>query len=103
MARISVTLRNEQRRKVVARCRDKRVKLKEELRVAAAKQDFARVQDLQQQLQKLPRDASPIRLRNRCSQTGRPRGVYRKFGLCRNMVRHFAMAGDIPGLTKASW
>lgn len=54
-------------------------------------------------LQKLPRDSSPARQRNRCRLTGRPHGYYRKFGLCRNKLRAAAMAGDIPGLVKASW
>jgi small subunit ribosomal protein S14 len=54
-------------------------------------------------LQSLPRDASPVRLRNRCSITGRPHGFYRKFGLGRNKLREAAMRGDIPGLSKASW
>jgi small subunit ribosomal protein S14 len=54
-------------------------------------------------LQQMPRDASPVRLRNRCSLTGRPRGVYRKFGLGRNKLREIAMRGEIPGVTKASW
>jgi len=54
-------------------------------------------------LQKLPRDASPVRLRNRCALTGRPRGVYRKFGLGRSKLRDIAMRGEIPGVIKASW
>jgi len=54
-------------------------------------------------LQKLPRDSSPIRQRNRCALSGRPRGVYRKFGLGRNMLRAATMRGDVPGLRKASW
>jgi small subunit ribosomal protein S14 len=54
-------------------------------------------------LQKLPRDASPSRQRRRCQITGRPHGVYRKFGLCRNKLREAAMRGDVPGLVKASW
>lgn len=54
-------------------------------------------------LQKQPRDASAARLRNRCRLTGRPHGVYRKFGLSRNMLRQAAMRGDVPGLVKASW
>ena len=57
----------------------------------------------QQQLQALPRNASPTRLRNRCSITGRPRGTFRKFGMGRIKIREAAMRGDIPGLTKASW
>jgi len=54
-------------------------------------------------LQKLPRDSSPVRQRNRCQITGRPRGFYRKFGLSRNMLREATMRGDVPGLRKASW
>jgi small subunit ribosomal protein S14 len=54
-------------------------------------------------LEKLPRNASPVRLRNRCALTGRPRGFYRKFGLGRNKLREIAMRGEIPGLTKSSW
>ncbi|MEK6209229.1 MAG: 30S ribosomal protein S14 [Pseudomonadota bacterium] len=53
--------------------------------------------------QRLPRNSSPVRLRNRCSLTGRPRGVYRKFGLGRGKLREIAMRGEIPGVTKASW
>jgi len=56
-----------------------------------------------EKLQKLPRDASPVRLRNRCALTGRPRGVYRKFGLGRIKLRELAMRGEVPGVIKASW
>lgn len=56
-----------------------------------------------QKLQQLPRDSSPVRQRNRCSLTGRPRGVFKKFGLCRNKLREIAMRGEVPGMTKASW
>ena len=56
-----------------------------------------------QKLQALPRDSSPVRLRNRCALTGRPRGTFRKFGLGRSKLREFAMRGEIPGVTKASW
>jgi small subunit ribosomal protein S14 len=59
--------------------------------------------DAQSKLQKLPRDASPVRQRNRCELSGRPRGVYRKFGLGRNKLREATMRGDVPGLRKASW
>ena len=54
-------------------------------------------------LQQLPRNASPVRLRNRCALTGRPRGVYRKFGLGRGKLRDIALRGEIPGVIKASW
>ncbi|MDP0971741.1 30S ribosomal protein S14, partial [Klebsiella pneumoniae] len=61
------------------------------------------VWDAQVALQKLPRDASPVRKQRRCQVTGRPHAVYRKFGLCRNQLREAAMRGDVPGLKKASW
>ena len=54
-------------------------------------------------LQKLPRDSSPVRVRNRCALTGRPRGTFRKFGMARNKLREIAMRGEIPGIIKASW
>ena len=57
----------------------------------------------QEKLQQLPRNSSPVRLRNRCALSGRPRGYYRKFGLARNMLRKAAMRGDVPGLKKSSW
>ena len=57
----------------------------------------------QKKLNSMPRDSSPSRMRKRCSITGRPHGVYRKFGLARNKLRESAMKGEIPGLTKASW
>jgi small subunit ribosomal protein S14 len=56
-----------------------------------------------EKLNKMPRDASPVRVRNRCNITGRPHGYYRKFGLARNKLREAAMRGDVPGLVKASW
>ena len=59
--------------------------------------------DAQAKLQALPRNANPTRLRNRCALTGRPRGVYSKFGLGRNKLREYAMRGEIPGIVKASW
>ena len=55
------------------------------------------------ELQQLPRNASPTRLRNRCAITGRPRGTFRKFGLCRHKLREMAFRGEVPGMTKASW
>lgn len=59
--------------------------------------------DARLKFQQLPRNASPSRQRNRCALTGRPRGVFRKFGLCRNKLREIAMRGEVPGITKASW
>lgn len=64
---------------------------------------FDEKMEAQRQLQTLPRDSSRSRGRNRCRITGRPHGVFRKFGLCRNKLREAAMRGDIPGLVKASW
>lgn len=64
---------------------------------------FDEKMEAQRQLQTLPRDSSRARVRNRCRITGRPHGVFRKFGLCRNKLREAAMRGDIPGLVKASW
>ena len=59
--------------------------------------------DARVQLQNLPRNSSPVRLRNRCALTGRPRGVYSKFGIARGKLRELMLAGDVPGITKASW
>jgi small subunit ribosomal protein S14 len=60
-------------------------------------------EEARRKLQQLPRDASPVRIRNRCALTGRPRGVYRKFGLGRNKLRELALRGEVPGIIKASW
>jgi small subunit ribosomal protein S14 len=101
MAKTSLVNREAKRRKTVAKFAARRAeiiaainnqKLPEEERAEA-----------RARLQALPRNASPVRLRNRCKLTGRPRGVYRKFGLARNKLRDIAMRGEIPGMTKASW
>lgn len=101
MAKKSVIMRQIKREFIVKKYAQKRAKLKEiilnpnvmdEERWAA-----------QQKLQCLPRDSSPVRLRNRCRLTGRPRGVYRQFGLSRSMLRIYAMKGDLPGIVKSSW
>ena len=101
MAKKSIMQREKKRRKVVAKYAAKRSKLKEIVgrRDAADEERW----QAQLQLQQLPRNASPVRLRSRCNLTGRARGVYRKFGLGRNKLREAAMRGDIPGLVKASW
>jgi small subunit ribosomal protein S14 len=101
MARLSIILREQKRRKAVAKFAAKRKALFEIINDARAS-DEARV-EARSRLEKLPRDASPVRLRNRCALTGRPRGFYRKFGLGRNKLREIAMRGEIPGLTKSSW
>jgi small subunit ribosomal protein S14 len=101
MAKVAVINREQKRREMVAKFAAKRAlliaaiqnsKLSEEERAAA-----------RLKLQALPRDSSPVRLRNRCALTGRPRGTFKKFGLGRIKLREFAMRGEIPGIVKASW
>ena len=101
MAKKSVIERELKREKLVKRYAAKRAALKETIRNVQTS-DEGRVA-AQIKLNALPRDSSPSRLRNRCAITGRPHGVYRKFGLGRNKLREAAMKGEIPGLTKASW
>ncbi|MFN3164606.1 MAG: 30S ribosomal protein S14 [Pseudohongiellaceae bacterium] len=101
MAKTSMIAREEKRTRTVEKYAAKRAELKAVLKDPKASDDEK--WDAQVKLQKLPRDASPIRQQRRCRLTGRPHGVYRKFGLCRNKLREAAMRGDIPGLTKASW
>ena len=101
MAKTSIIEREKKRRKTAAKFAAKRAVLKQIIADRSAS-DEQRWQ-AQEQLQRLPRNASPVRLRSRCSQTGSGRGVYRKFGLGRNKLREAAMRGDIPGLVKASW
>jgi len=101
MARQSVINREKKRRNTVKKFAAKRAELMTTLKSSSASdEDKAAARD---KLQKLPRDASPVRLRNRCALTGRPRGVFKKFGLARNKLREIALRGEIPGLTKASW
>ena len=101
MAKTAVINRNEKRRKTVKKFEVKRTAL------LAIINDFKQPEDERMaarlQLQRLPRNASPTRVRNRCKLTGRPRGVYRKFGLGRNKLREMAMRGEVPGIVKASW
>jgi small subunit ribosomal protein S14 len=101
MAKKSMKAREVKRMKAVAKFAAKRAELKESIRnpKASYEERAAAVA----QLSKLPRDASPSRVQRRCRVTGRPRAVYRKFGLCRNKLREAAMRGDIPGLVKSSW
>jgi len=101
MAKLALKNREAKRAKTVAKYAAKRTellaiinntKLSDEERMAA-----------RQQFQQLPRNASPVRQRNRCTLTGRPRGYFRKFGLCRLKLREAAMRGEVPGIIKASW
>ena len=101
MAKASMKAREEKRRKTVLRFAKKRAELKEIIRSPKFSDEEKELAQIK--LQKLPRDANPIRMRNRCAITGRAHGYYRKFGLSRNKLREAAMRGDIPGLVKASW
>jgi small subunit ribosomal protein S14 len=101
MAKVSMVQREYKREKLVNKYAKKRATLKAII-INLNKSDEERW-DAQVALQQLPRDASPVRQRNRCNITGRPHGYLRKFGLSRNKLREHAMSGDIPGLVKASW
>ena len=101
MAKTSMVQRELKRTKTVAKFAAKRAAIKAIISSVTASDEER--WEAQQKLQKLPRDASPVRQRNRCSITGRPHGVYSKFGLCRNKLREAAMRGEVPGLVKASW
>ncbi len=101
MAKKSMIARENKRARMVARYAEKRAALKAILKDANASDDEK--WEAQIALQKLPRDASPVRQQRRCQITGRPHAVYRKFGLSRNKLREAAMRGDVPGLVKSSW
>ncbi len=101
MAKKSMIARENKRARTVAKYAEKRASLKAVLRDVNATDDEK--WDAQVKLQKLPRNASPVRQQRRCQITGRPHAVYRKFGLCRNKLREAAMRGDVPGLVKSSW
>jgi len=101
MAKTSMIMREKRREALAKRYAAKRVQLKETIR--SPKSTDAEREEALAKLQALPRDASPSRQRNRCAITGRPRGVYRKFGLGRTKLREATMRGDVPGLRKASW
>jgi len=93
--------REVKRIRLVKKYAAKRIELKEIIKNMSLSEDERAV--AREKLNKMPRDASPVRVRNRCSITGRPHGYYRKFGLGRNKLREAAMRGDVPGLVKASW
>lgn len=101
MAKKSMLMRQKRREAEVKRYAVKRAELKELIRDPKTSDDDKL--EAQRKLQKLPRDANPVRLRNRCALTGRPHGYYRKFGLSRTKLRETTMRGEIPGLSKASW
>ena len=101
MAKKGMVNRERKRTKLVAKYANKRAELKRV--IASESSSFEEKQEAVAKLQKLPRDSSPSRQRNRCAVTGRPRGVYSKFGLGRNKLREAAMNGEVPGLKKSSW
>ena len=101
MAKLAVINREQKRRKTVQKYAAKRAELLAIINNSKASDEER--YNARQKFQALPRNASPVRLRNRCGLTGRPRGFFRKFGLSRTKVREFAMQGEIPGVVKASW
>ena len=101
MAKKSMIAREVKRAQIEKKYAAKRAEMKATIVNPASTEE--QVWEAQIKLQKMPRDASKSRQRNRCRVTGRPHGVYRKFGLCRHKLREAAMRGDVPGLVKASW
>ena len=101
MAKLSVVNREARRRKLVVKYAARRTALKDIIRNPETTYDER--EEAQRKLNAMPRNSSPVRVRNRCRLTGRPHGYYRKFGLGRNKLREAVMSGDVPGLVKASW
>ena len=101
MAKLAVINREAKRRATVKKFAQRREQLLSIIQDSKATDDAK--EQARAKLQSLPRNASPVRLRNRCAITGRPRGTFRKFGLARNKIRELAFKGDIPGVIKASW
>jgi len=101
VAKLSLIQREEKREKLVAKFAKKHAELK--AIIDNSKKSDEERYAARLELQKLPRNANPTRLRNRCELTGRPRGTFRKFGLARSKIRELAFKGDIPGMIKASW
>ncbi len=101
MAKVALINREQKRRDTVKKFAAQRAELLAIISNVKLSDDVR--YEARQKLQALPRNASPVRLRNRCALTGRPRGVFRKFGLGRSKLREYAMRGEIPGVIKASW
>ena len=101
MAKKSIIAREAKRRAAVRKYAERRAALK--ARVKDPRLSYEEREKAMLALQKLPRNANPVRLRNRCELTGRPRGYYRKFGLSRSKLREVIMRGEAPGVTKSSW
>lgn len=100
MAKKSMIERERKRRRLVAKYSEKRAELKEQFRQATTLPEKL---DIHRKIQQLPRNSASNRQRNRCWATGRPRGYYRDFGLCRNVLRDWAHQGLLPGVVKSSW
>jgi len=100
MAKKSMVEREKKRKKLVARYAKKRQELKSQFAQATSQMEKL---EIHRQIQQLPRNSAPNRIRNRCWLTGRPRGYYRDFGLCRNALREVAHQGLLPGVVKSSW
>jgi small subunit ribosomal protein S14 len=100
MAKKSMIARDVKRKKLVDRFAARRAALMEAFRTAS---DPMERLEIHRRIQRLPRNSAPNRLRNRCWATGKPRGVYRDFGLCRNQLRARAHRGELPGVVKSSW
>ncbi|MEL6439480.1 MAG: 30S ribosomal protein S14 [Cyanobacteria bacterium J06621_8] len=100
MAKKAMVEREKKRARLVAKYAVKRAELKESLRTATS---AAEKLEISRKIQRLPRDSSATRKRNRCLVTGRPRGYYRDFGLSRNVLREWAHEGLLPGVVKSSW
>ena len=105
MARLAKIKSEEKKIKTYERCKEKRLALKEDIRKLQinSEANFEELEAAYAKLRKLPKNANPTRLSNRCNITGRPRGFYRRVGLSKSMFRLYAMNGHIPGLVKASW
>lgn len=101
MAKKSMIVKNIRRKQIVERYKVRRDELKNIIK--SSKSSELEKYEARLKLEKMPRDSNPIRIRNRCVVTGRPRSYYRKFGLSRITFREMALKGQIPGITKASW
>lgn len=101
MSKNVMTYRNEKRQRMVENQAERRAELK--AKVTNLDLDFDERMAARDALNKLPKNGCPVRVRNRCALTGRPHGVYRKFGICRNKIRELVAQGELPGVTKSSW
>ena len=101
MAKKSMIVKNIRRKQIVERYRERRIELKNIIKSQSSSESDRQI--ARAKLEKMPRDSNPIRIRNRCNATGRPRGYYRRFGLSRISLREFVNNGLVPGVRKASW